>query len=118
AGAACGDSAPAVDAAPAIDAPWLADASVVADAAASLSWVDVAVSGCSGAAQPPGAEPDAGVADAGVADAGVADAGVADAGAMPVEPCTGKAPLALRFAAVAPAAIDTHVWSFGDGTTS
>lgn len=30
--------------------------------------------------------------------------------------CTGPAPLELRFVALAPAAIDTSVWSFGDGS--
>jgi PKD repeat protein len=33
-------------------------------------------------------------------------------------PCVGAAPLEVTFTAVAPAAIDTYVWTFGDGTVS
>lgn len=102
AGAACGDGgAPVADAAPAIDAPVLSDAAVVPDATASLGWVDFALSGCARTGEP-----------------GEADAGPGDAGPPVIRPCTGAAPLALRFTAVAPAPIDTYVWAFGDGTGS
>jgi PKD repeat protein len=36
----------------------------------------------------------------------------------PDVPCTGSAPLELGFTALAPAAIDTYLWDFGDSATS
>lgn len=95
----CGDGPRITDAAVPSDATPILDAVAMADAPPSLGWVDFAVTGCRtrGSMQDGGVEP--------------MDAGV-------IEPCTGNAPLELRFTAVAPSAIETHVWSFGDGQTS
>lgn len=111
AGAACGSDGTARDAAP-DDARVVIDAAAIPDSAASLSWVDFAISGCLFEETP---APLPGNMDAGVG--GEPDAG-SDAGTMSVRRCVGDAPLALRFSAVAPATIDTYRWNFGDGGTA
>ena len=118
--AACGgDGMVAPDAATMLsDARPIPDATVALDGPPSLSWVDFAVTGCTpdapDAGAPGGDIPDAGSSDAGVPDAGdSAGDGAPDGGVAP-QPCSGHAPLRLRFAAVAPADIDIYVWDFGD----
>ena len=73
------------------------------DSAASLNWVEFAIAGCQNIA--------AGSSLDGSADAGARDGGVA-------EVCTGRAPLELRFTAVATAEITIYNWKFGDGQGS
>ncbi len=75
----------------AVDAAPLADAArgalpdaAPADASDPLSWVDFAIIGCE----------------------------VDETESQP--PCVGRAPLTLRFVALAPATIDVYRWSFGD----
>jgi PKD repeat protein len=127
--AACGGG----DAEPSDAAPAPGDARVIPDAAAtmqdggqSLSWVDFSVTGCEPALAAALAEGlvDMNTVNTGSEDTGPADAGAADAAPdshppdggpdADVRPCRGRAPLTLRFAAVAPASIDVHVWEFGD----
>lgn len=111
------------------DARVIPDATVTQDGGQPLSWVDFSITGCQ-PAQPPDGAPDAGPGDqppddAAPLDAGVvvADAGSPDSGAggspdagmdAGPAPCRAHAPATLRFAAVAPAPIDIHVWEFGD----
>lgn len=89
-----------------------------------------ALAACGGGA----AAPDAGDGGAGLdARAGIIDAGPlpdridpllwvelsatgCSSGGADGEPCTGPAPLAVQFTAIAPAPISTYVWSFGDGS--
>lgn len=93
------------------DARPIPDAAVLLDGPPSLSWVDFAVTGCTPEAPDAGVpDPDAGIGDAGLPDAGD---GAPDSGVAP-RPCSGQAPLRLRFAAVAPTDIDIYVWDFGD----
>ena len=70
----------------ATDAQSFSDAGIDGDASAPLGWVDFAISGC---ATGDGSE---------------------------ASPCLGQSPLILQFTALAPAQIDSHVWSFGDGS--
>jgi PKD repeat protein len=79
-----------IDASAGADAAAPADAADPSDAIAPLLWVDFTITGCADAVD-----------------------GDFDAGAPPS--CAGAAPLALEFAATAPAPIEVYQWSFGDG---
>ncbi len=85
---ACGNDRPITSGADAAirDAQNFSDAGIDGDASAPLGWVDFAISGCSSG---DGSE---------------------------ASPCLGQSPLTLQFTALAPAQIDSHVWSFGDGS--
>lgn len=95
-----GPVAPASDAAVVDSSVPGVDATPGDDGAASLSWVDLAVSGCATVPGPPD------------------DSGDGDAGPVEFQPCTGSAPLTLRFTALTPATVDSYRWSFGDGEMS
>jgi PKD repeat protein len=99
-GCSCGDGASAADAAVGGDGGAIEDAAVHADAALPLIWIDFSVVGC-----------DVGATALAGGDAGPDEA---DAG-RPFEPCRGAAPLRLSFTPIAPAPVDRHEWSFGDG---
>jgi PKD repeat protein len=84
----------------------------------------VALAGCSGDGD---AAPDAGVDALGLPDASPRDAGVslgfvdfAAAGCESFDAtlvrCRGRAPLELRFVALAAAPLEAYLWSFGDGS--
>lgn len=113
-GCSCGETAAGWDAGPDGDGGAGRDAAARPDANAPLIWIDFSVAGCDAALTAGAAGPD-GVAgprvDGGPGDdAAPDDAGVGQVG------CVGAAPLRLSFIPVAPAAVELHEWSFGDGS--
>jgi PKD repeat protein len=92
--AGCGDDdqMATADAAASVDAAPVVDAAVGADGIEPLAWVDFAITGCE------------------------SDSAPVDAGQQP--PCTGEAPLELRFTALSPAPIEVYRWELGDGSES
>ena len=88
AAAGCGNDTPIVASPDAMvaDARSSSDAGIGGDASAPLGWGGLAITGCE-----------------------TGDGSEAS-------PCLGQSPLLLRFTALAPAQIDSHVWSFGDGS--
>lgn len=93
------------------------DASPVGDGAPTLDWVELAIAGCmvtgDETGDDPVVQPDASrsVSFRAFGVAGGEDGGV-------TEVCAGRAPLSLRFSAVASAEITIHDWELGDGVRS
>ncbi|MEM9491203.1 MAG: hypothetical protein AAGC55_18790, partial [Myxococcota bacterium] len=94
------------DAGSVVDAASLPDSGAARDSQTPLGWVEFSIIGCAAG------ESGEGMGDAGSSPAGDAAVGEGDGGMPDEPPCTGEAPLQLRFAAIAPAAVELYAWEF------